>query len=332
MNRRHTARLVSAIVATAALQAPIGAYAQDGKDAAAGYPSRPVRFITPAAPGGTTDILARLFSQRLTEQLKQQFIVDNRASASGVIGAEITKNSPPDGYTLFLGYHQHTVNAALNSKLPYHAVNDFTPITQLTRAGLMLVVNPSHPAKTVKEFVDWTKSYQGPINFGSAGNGSGGHLAGELYKLVTGIKAQHIPYKGSGPSLTALAGGEYHFNFVGMQAAQGLVKGGKLRALAVTTPKRIGALPDLPAMAEVLPGFEVVGWYGVMAPPKMAKPLVNKLHSELITALNRADTKDRIIADGSEPVGSTPEDFRRFLLADLDKWAKVVKASGAKLD
>jgi tripartite-type tricarboxylate transporter receptor subunit TctC len=325
-------KVVWALGAAALLATGSSAALAQARDSVAGYPSRPVRFITPAAPGGTTDILARLFSQRLTEQLKQQFIVDNRASASGVIAAEITKNSPPDGYTLFLGYHQHTVNAALNSKLPYHAVNDFTPITQLTRAGLMLVVNPSHPAKTVKEFVDWTRSYQGPINFGSAGNGSGGHLAGELYKLVTGVKAQHIPYKGSGPSLTALAGGEYHFNFVGMQAAQGLVKGGKLRALAVTTPKRIGALPDLPAMAEVLPGFEVVGWYGVMAPPKMAKPLVNKLHSELITALNRADTKDRIIADGSEPVGSNPEDFRRFLLADLDKWAKVVKASGAKLD
>src|SRR5581483_2726202 len=157
------------------------------------YPSRPIRFITPAAPGGTTDILARLFGARLTETLKEQVIVDNRASASGVIAGEITKSAPPDGYTIFLGYHQHIINAALNPKLPYHPVNDFTPITQLTRAGLMLVVNPSHPAKTLKEFVDWTKSTKEPINFGSAGNGSGGHLAGELYKLMTGVKAQHIP-------------------------------------------------------------------------------------------------------------------------------------------
>ena len=322
-------KLRTVTLALAALAVSTVAYAQsrDGN-----YPSRPVRFITPAAPGGTTDILARLFSARLTEQLKQQFIVDNRASASGVIAAEITKNSPPDGYTLFLGYHQHTVNAALNSKLPYHAVNDFTAITQLTRAGLMLVVNAAHPAKDVKQFVEWTKTTKTPINIGSAGNGSGGHLAGELYKLVVGIKAQHIPYKGSGPALTALAGGEYDFNFAGMQAAQGLVRGGKLRGLAVTTPKRVGALPDIPAMAEVLPGFEVVGWYGVMAPPKMPKPLVTLLHKELITALNRPDTRERIVADGSEPVGSNPEDFHRFLLADLDKWAKVVKLSGAKLD
>jgi tripartite-type tricarboxylate transporter receptor subunit TctC len=327
-------RLISALIpvlAIAALANSPATHAQSAQDAA-NYPSHPVRFITPAAPGGTTDILARLFSARLTESLKQQFIVDNRASANGVVAAEITKNSPADGYTLFLGYHQHTVNAALNSKLPYHAVNDFTPITQLTRAGLMLVCNPSLPAKNVKEFVDWTKSFQGAINFGSAGNGSGGHLAGELYKLMTGVKAQHIPYKGSGPALTALAGGEYHFNFAGMQAAQGLVRGGKLRGLAVTTPKRVAALPDMPAMSEVIPGFEVVGWYGVMAPPKLPKPILMKLHTEITKILNRPDTRERILADGSEPAGNSPEEFRQFLLADLDKWAKVVKQSGAKLD
>ena len=323
-SRTLTAALAALVVSTAA--------SAQSKESVGHYPSRPVRFITPAAPGGTTDILARLFSLRLTEQLKQQFIVDNRASANGVVAAEITKNSPPDGYTLFLGYHQHTVNAALNSKLPYHAVNDFTAITQLTRAGLMLVVNAAHPAKDVKQFVEWTKTTKTPINFGSAGNGSGGHLAGELYKLTVRIQAQHIPYKGSGPALTALAGGEYDFNFAGMQAAQALVKAGKLRSLAVTTPKRVGALPDIPAMSEVLPGFEVVGWYGVLAPPKMAKPLVTLLHKELITALNRPDTRDRIVTDGSEPVGSSPEDFHRFLLADMDKWAKVVKQSGARLD
>ncbi len=332
MQVRFITRALPVLAAVVAVTQLSGiAFAQSTKDVAS-YPSRPVRFITPAAPGGTTDILARLFSARLTETLKQQFIVDNRASASGVIAAEITKNSPADGYTLFLGYHQHTVNAALNSKLPYHAVNDFTPITQLTRAGLMLVVNPTLPAKNLKEFVDWTKTHQGPINFGSAGNGSGGHLAGELYKLMTGIKAQHIPYKGSGPALTALAGGEYHFNFAGMQATQGLVKGGKLRGIAVTAPKRVAAMPDLPAMAEAIPGFEVVGWYGVMAPPRLPKPILTKLHTEIVNILNRPDTRDRILADGSEPVGSSPEDFRRFLLADLDKWAKVVKLSGAKLD
>lgn len=325
-------RVWPVVLALSAVSHIPGAAAQNTKDTSANYPTRPVRFITPAAPGGTTDILARLFSARLTETLKQQFIVDNRASANGVIAAEITKNSPPDGYTLFLGYHQHTVNAALNPKLPYHAVNDFTAITQLTRAGLMLIAHPSLPAKNAREFVEWAKSHQGAINFGSAGTGSGGHLSGELFKIMTGVKAQHIPYKGSGPAMTALLGGEYHFNFAGMQAAQSLVRAGKLKAFAVTTPKRVAALPDLPAMSEVLPGFEVVGWYGVMAPPKMAKPLLTRLNQEIVGILNRPDTRERILNDGSEPVGSSSEDFHKFLIADLEKWAKVVKLSGAKMD
>ena len=302
-------------------------YAQTGD-----YPNRPIRLITPAQPGGTTDILARVFGARLAETYKQQIVVDNRASAAGVIAGELTARAAPDGYTLFMAYHQHTVTAALNPKLPYHAVNDFTPISQLTRAGLILVINPSSPPKNLKEFIDWTKNFKGALNFGSAGTGSGGHLAGELYNLATGIKAAHIPYKGSAPSLIDLAAGQYHYNFVGMQAAQALVKGGKLRALAVTAPKRVGAYKDLPAVAELLPGFEVVGWYGVMGPAKLPKPIVAKLHGDLVKFLHAPDIRDRIVADGSEPVGSEPEAFRLYLLADMAKWAKLVKESGAKLD
>jgi tripartite-type tricarboxylate transporter receptor subunit TctC len=268
----------------------------------------------------------------LTEVFKQPVVVDNRASASGVIAGELTANAPPDGYTLFLAYHQHTVNAALNPKLPYHPVNSFTPITQLTTAGLMLVVNPATPVANLKEFVDWTKNFKGSLNFGSAGIGTGGHLAGELYKMMTGVKAEHIPYKGSGPALMDLLAGQYHFNFAGMQAAQVQVRAGKLRGLAVTTPKRIAALPDLPAVAEVLPGFEVVGWYGIVGPAAMPRPIVTRLHDELVKILNRPDIRERIVADGSEPAGTTPEEFRQFMLADLAKWAKLVKESGAKLD
>ncbi len=296
------------------------------------YPSRPIRLITPAAPGGTTDILARLFGAKLTDLLKQQVIVDNRASASGVIAGEITANSPPDGYTLFMAYHQHTVNVALNAKLPYHPVNSFTPITQLTRAGLMLVVNPSTPVKTLKEFLDWTRNFKGALNFGSAGLGSGGHLAGELYNLMAGVKAQHIPYKGSGPALIDLVAGQYHYNFVGMQPAQTFMRSGKLRGLAVTNPRRVGALPDIPAVAEALPGFEVVGWYGVAGPAKLPKPIVARLHAELVKVLNMPDIRERIVADGSETVGTSPEEFRKFMLADLAKWAKLVKESGAKME
>jgi tripartite-type tricarboxylate transporter receptor subunit TctC len=296
------------------------------------YPSRPIRLITPAAQGGTTDLLARIFGAKLTEVFKQQVLVDNRASAAGVIAASMTAGAPPDGYTLLMAYHQHTVNAALNPKLPYHPVESFTPITQLTSAGLMLVVNPSTPASSLAEFVGWTKSFKGALNFGSAGIGSGGHLAGELYKLMTGVKAEHIPYKGSGPALMDLIAGQYHFNFAGIQAAQMQVRAGKLRGLAITTPRRLAALPDLPAVAEALPGFEVVGWYGVIGPANLPQPIVTRLHEELVKILNQPDVRERIVADGSEPIGNSPEEFRRFMQADLVKWARLVKESGAKLD
>ena len=228
------------------------------------YPNKPIRLITPAAQGGTTDLLARIFGQRLSEVFGQQVLVDNRASAAGVIAGQLTAQAAPDGYTLLLAYHQHTVNAALNPKLPYHPVNDFTPITQLTSAGLMLVVNPKSPVNNLAEFIQWTKTFQGALNFGSAGIGSGGHLAGELYKLMAGVKAEHIPYKGAGPAMADLIAGQYHFNFSGLQGSQVQVRAGRLRAIAVTTPKRLPSNPDLPAMAEALPGFEVVGWYGVI--------------------------------------------------------------------
>jgi tripartite-type tricarboxylate transporter receptor subunit TctC len=296
------------------------------------YPNRPIRLITPAAQGGTTDILARIFGAKLSEVFKQQVVVDNRASAAGVIAGQMTASAPPDGYTLLLAYHQHTVNAALNPNLPYHPVDSFTPITQLTSAGLMLVVNPSTPVNSLAEFVDWTRNFKGALNFGSAGIGSGGHLAGELYKLMAGVRAEHIPYKGAGPAMADLVAGQYHFNFSGLQGAQVQVRAGRLRAIAVTTPKRLAAMPDIPAMAEALPGFEVVGWYGVIGPANLPQPILTRLHEELVKILNQPDVRGRIEADGSEPVGSSPEEFRRFMRADMDKWAKLVKESGAKLD
>ena len=300
--------------------------------AAQDYPNKPIRLITPAAQGGTTDLLARIFGQKLSEAWGQQVVVDNRASAAGVIAGQLTAQAAPDGYTLLLAYHQHTVNAALNASLPYHPVDSFTPITQLTAAGLMLVVNPSAPAHNLAEFLAWTKNFQGALNFGSAGIGSGGHLAGELYKLMAGVKAEHIPYKGAGPAMADLIAGQYHFNFSGLQGSQVQVRAGRLRAIAVTTPKRLPSNPELPAMAEALPGFEVVGWYGVIGPAGMPQPLVQKLHGELVKILNQPDVKSRIEGDGSQPVGSSPEEFRAFMKADMDKWAKLVKESGAKLN
>ena len=318
-----------ALAALAGMLACVGAHAQTKGES--NYPSRPVRFITPAAPGGTTDILARLFSERLTNMYKQSFVVDNRASASGVLAAELTATAAPDGYTLFLGYHQHIINAALLPKLPYHAINDFTPITQLTAAALLLVVHPSSPPSNFKEFVAWGKTVKGGLNFGSAGIGSGGHLAGELLKLSTGLQATHIPYKGTGPALTALLGQEYHFNFMGLAAASRMVAAGKLKGLGITSAKRSPGLPDMPTIAEQgLPNFVVVGWYGVLGPAKMSKPLVTQLHDSLVKILRTPEMEKIIFNDGAEPVGSSPEEFRRYLVADLEKWTKVVKASGAK--
>ena len=318
-------KLRSVVLAVALLLPAAGALAQD-------YPNRPIRLITPAAQGGTTDLLARLFGAHLTESLKQQVLVENRSSASGTVASSMVKDAPPDGYLLMLAYHQHTVNAALNPKLPYHPVNDFTPITQLTSAGLYLVVHPSSPPKTLAEFIDWTRKSATPLNFGSAGIGSGGHLAGELYKLMAGVKATHVPYKGSGPAMQDLIGGQYHYNFAGLQGAQTQVRAGRLRGLAVTTPKRIAAMPEVPAVAEALPGFEVVGWYGVLGPPGLPKPVVELLHKELVRILRLPEVNTRITSDGSEPVGSSPEEFRKFLLADMEKWTKVVKESGAKFE
>ena len=323
--RRDASRACRAAAAALVLAA-VPAFAQQD------YPNRPIRIITAAAAGGTTDLLARTFGARLGDSLKQPVLVENRASASGVIAGELTANAPPDGYTLYLAYHQHTVNAALNPKLPYQPVDSFTPITQLTTAGFLLVVNPSSPPKTLQEFVDWTKDFKGALNYGSAGQGSGGHLAGELYKQLTGVQAQHIPYKGTGPALVDLVAGRYEFNFAGIQGTQPLVRAGRLRAIAITTPARMPSLPDIPAVAEALPGFAVVGWYGVLGPAKLPPPIVARLHDELIRILNQPEVRERIVADGSEPAGTTPEEFRAFLVADVAKWAKLVQESGAKLD
>jgi tripartite-type tricarboxylate transporter receptor subunit TctC len=322
----HFAVVCAGLIICGVLAAATSAVAADD------YPNRPIRLITPAQPGGTTDFLARLLATHLTEKWKQQVIVDNRGSASGVNAAEITQHAAPDGYTLFVVYHQHTVNAAILPKLPYHPVNDFTPLSQMTEAGTLLVVNPSHPAKDVKEFVEWCKSTKEPINFGSAGIGSGGHMGGELLKLMVGFKAQHIPYKGTGPALIDLMAGQYHFNFAGLTGALAQVRAGKLRGIAVSAPQRLKALPDIPSMAEAVPGFGIVGWYGLVGPARMPKALVNKISAETMAFAKSPELVKRMTSLGSEIVGSDAETFRQFMLADVKKWADLVKRSGLKFN
>lgn len=301
--------------------------------ASAAYPERPIRLISVGAPGGTPDILSRRIGVQLTEIFKKQIVVDNRAGAGGIIAAEMAAKAPPDGYTIYMTYHQHTVNASLVPKLPYRPVDDYTPITQITAAALVLVVNPSLPVANMREFIDWTKSYTGPLSFGSAGNGSGGHLAGELYKIMTGVKAQHIPYKSSSAALIDLVAGQYQFNFTGMQTSQAFLKSGRLKAVAVTSLKRVAAMPDVPTVHESgLSGFEVVGWYGLLAPAGLPKPILTRLNTEVRRIVEQPAFRESVASDGSEVVTSSPEEFRQFLLDDVAKWAKLLKESGAKLD
>ncbi len=297
------------------------------------YPTRPIRMIVSASQGGNTDFLARLIGAKLSESLKQPVVIENKSSALGVLAAEATAASAPDGHTLLVTWHTHTIGGAMNPKLGYHPVESFTPITQFTASGFMLVVHPSAPVRTLQEFLGWMKSSREPLNFGSAGNGSGGHLAGELLKVMTGARAQHVPYKGTGPMMTDLLAARYDFVFAPLEGSPpSLVRAGRIRAIAVTAARRLAAWPDLPAMAEALPGFDVQGWYGMLGPAGLPRPIALRLYEEVRKAITSLEVRERILADGAEPVASTPDEFRRFLLADLVKWSKLARESGAKLD
>jgi tripartite-type tricarboxylate transporter receptor subunit TctC len=309
------------MLAVAALAILLSSAAQAQQD----YPNRPIRLIVVAGEGGIADRLARLLTVTLTKSLKQQVIVDPRPGGSGVIAAEITANAKPDGYTLLLTYYAHTLNAARLKKLPYDVINDFTPITQLVNAGSLLTVNPGSPPKNLKEFIAWTRNQRRPLNAGLPGPGSGGYLSAEMYARMAGVNVQSINHAGSGKALIGLMAGDYDYAFTGIQGAMVLVRQGRLRAIAVTTASRLKALPDLPAIAEELPGFEVSGWWGVLAPPKLPKSLQARLHEEFVRALLAPHTREIIEADGGEPVGNSPEEFRKVMLADLQKWAKIVK-------
>jgi tripartite-type tricarboxylate transporter receptor subunit TctC len=299
--------------------------------AIAAFPERPIRIISVGAPGATPDMLSRRIGAGLTEVFKKQIVVDNRAG--GVIAADLTAKAAPDGYTMFMTYHQHTVNASLTPNLPYRTIEDFTAITPLISAGLILVVHPSAPANNMRQFIEWTKNFKGPLNFGSAGNGSGGHLSGELYKVMTGVKAQHIPYKTATASLIDLSANDYQFNFAGILSSNPYIRAGKLKAIAITSPKRSSGLPDLPTVNESgLPGFEFIGWYGLLGPARIPTPILNLLHTEITRIAQQAEFRERVNAEGAEVFTLSPAEFSVFLKANVEKWAKVLKASAARVD
>jgi len=301
--------------------------------AAEAYPDKPIRLIVPQPPGGTSDILARVLALKLAENLRQQIIIDNRAGASGTIGTDLAAKSPPDGYTLVLVYTTHATTPGIYGKLPYDPVADFAPITLAAAAPLLLVVHPKIPVTSVKELIAYAKTRPGELNFCSAGNGSGSHLAGELFNTMTGVKLTHIPYKGSGLAITELIGGQVQLMFAGIVPIDPHVKSGRVRSIAVSSAKRSVAIPQVPTIAESgLPGFEVVGWYGVLAPARTPHPIVARLHNELVKILQTQDIRDRLLSEGAEPVGNTPAEFTAFIKTDIGRWAKVIKAAGAKLD
>ena len=297
------------------------------------YPTKPIRLIVPFAPGGGTDITARAIAMKLTEALGQTVVVDNRAGANGTIGADIAAKAPPDGYTLSMISSSHSVNPSIMKKLPYDLVTDLAPVTQATSQPYALVLHPSVAAKSVKELIALVKAKPNSLNYGSSGTGGLSHLSGALLCSMTGITMTHIPYKGGSPALTDLVGGQIQLLFSTILQAQSQLKGGRVRALAVTTAKRSAGAPDLPTMHEAgVTGYEVAGWYGMVAPLKTPAAIVARLNTETVKALRGPDIKDKLAADGSEPVGSTSEAFGLHIKTEVAKWNKLVKEASIRAE
>lgn len=298
------------------------------------YPSKPIRIVAPFPPGGPADILSRIIGHKLSQSWGQQVIVDNRPGAGGNIGADLVAKAAPDGYTLLLGFvGTHAINASLYAKMPYDNVKDFEPVSQIAAVTIVLVVHPSVPASSIKELIELAKSKPGQLTFGSPGNGTPQHLAGQLFNTMAGVDMQHVPYKGAVPALTDLLGGQVSMIFSSMPPALPLVKTGKIRALGVTSATRSSAAPLIPTITESgLPGFEVNNWYGILAPRGTPKEIVSKLNAEIVKILNMPDVKESLAVQGAEPVSGTPEQFAAYIKEETEKWAKIVKYSGARLD
>ncbi len=295
------------------------------------WPAKPVRMIVPYAAGGTTDVLARIMSERLGQALGQPFVIEYRPGAGGTIGAEAAAKSAPDGYTIVMGAPgSHSTAASLYAKLGFDPVKDFAPIVHVANVPNSVVVHPSMPVKSVPELIAYAKGRPGEVAFGSAGTGATTHLTGELFALETGTKLTHVPYKGSSQAMVDLLGGQIPMMFENLPGAAPQVRAGKLRLLAVTSLKRSPAFPDTPAVSETIPGFEVVAWFALFAPAGTPAAIVQRLNAESDRILQQADVREKIAQAGSEPVGGTPEAFARFLADDIAKWRRVIPAAGIK--
>jgi tripartite-type tricarboxylate transporter receptor subunit TctC len=295
------------------------------------YPSRPVRIVVPFPPGGPTDIVARLVSQKMTEGLKQPVVVENRAGAGGVLGTEFVAKAPADGYTLLMGtIGGLAVSMSLLPDRGYDTLRDFAPITQAVNVTSILVTHPSVPVKSVQELLALARLHPGKLNYGSSGGGTVTHLAGELLKLMGGVNIIHVPYKGGAPALTAILSGEVDLTYENSLIIVPHIKSGKVRALGVTSAQRSKLLPDLPSVAEALPGYGASGWYGLVAPAAIPKDVLARLNAEAVKALRSPDVAERLSGQGAEPAPGSPGDFAAFIRAEIDKWSKVVKAANMK--
>ncbi|MEK6591927.1 MAG: tripartite tricarboxylate transporter substrate binding protein [Pseudomonadota bacterium] len=320
-------RIFTISLTACALALPPGVSAQTQK-----YPDRPIRLIVGFPPGGAADILGRIAAQKLGDDLGQQVVVDNRGGAGGLIATEIAAKANPDGYTLLFSSIPHVINPHLYKKVNYDALRDFVPVIQFVSVPLMMASGSALPAKSVKELMAYAKSRPGQINYGSAGSGSSSHLAVELFKSMAGIDMAHIPYKGTGPLITDLLGGQIGLTIASAVPLSPQVKAGKLRGLAVTSPQRSASFPDLPAIAESVPRYEVVNWFGIFAPAGTSRAIVSRVNAELNKALLSPALIKTLNAGGADAAGGTPEDFTKVVRADFAKWAKVVKDSGARVD
>jgi tripartite-type tricarboxylate transporter receptor subunit TctC len=297
------------------------------------WPSKPVKLVVPYPPGGPTDIVARVIAQKLQVQTGQPFVVENRAGAGGNTGAEAVARSAADGYTLLVGTTAHAINPSLFKNLGYQFGKDFAPVSQLTSGPLVVVAHPALPVKTIAELIALAKSKPGELNFASSGNGQSTHLAGEMFNAMAGTQIRHVPYKGSAPALSDTMGGQTQLMFDTMLSALPHVKAGKLRALAVTSPRRSPAAPEVATVAESgLPGYEAIAWNGLLAPVGTPADVLARLSTELRTAMDQPDVRERFEAQGFAAAWSTPDAFASFITAEIDKWAKVVKTSGATVE
>jgi len=328
MNRLRIIRCIAPLVAAATgLYGPIAT-------AQGGFPNKPVRVVVPFAAGGTTDIVTRILAQRLTDSWGQQLIVDNRPGAGGNIGSEIVAKSPADGYTVLMAtVATHGINASLYRRIPYDPVKDFAPVTLVASTPSVLMVTPSLPVASVKDLIVLAKAKPGQLNFGSPGNGSSHHLAGELFDSMTGVKMTHVPYKGTAAALIDVMAGQIQLTFDTLPSAMPYVKSRKLKALAVTSAKRTRSLAELATVSEAgVPGYEVTSWYGALTPAGTPADIVNKLNADFVHTIRIPEVTEKMIEAGAEPVANTPAQFATFIGDELKKWAKVVRDSGARVD